>query len=149
MLLKNLLPKESGFEIINSNLDQKISSIEIDSRKVKQNSIFFAFDGKQNKGLDFIPYAIKNGAKIVVCHEKENPEIQNGIIFIKAKNPHDLLVFMLQKFYAKLPENIFAITGTNGKTSTADFCRQMLEIFGKKAAVIGTLGVTTYDLTLK
>lgn len=147
MLLRNLLPENNNFNI--TNLDLEISSIEIDSRKVQENSIFFALKGKETNGTKFIDSAIQKGAKVIICSLEENPKNTSEITLIKVNNPHDLLVFILQRFYPKLPKNIIAITGTNGKTSVAEFCRQILENLGKKAATIGTLGVNVSDLKIK
>lgn len=101
-----------------------IEDIAIDSRLVKKNSAFFALAGKEKNGAEFIENAIKNGAILVI---KDQPK---------------LLVEFLKIFYAPLPTNIYAITGTNGKTSTAEFTRQILGFLNKKSASIGTLGVT-------
>jgi UDP-N-acetylmuramoyl-L-alanyl-D-glutamate--2,6-diaminopimelate ligase len=102
----------------------EVEDIAIDSRLVKKNSVFFALPGKEKDGSEFIESAIKNGASLVISGQQE------------------LLVEFLKIFYAPLPANIYAITGTNGKTSTAEFTRQILEFLGKKSASIGTLGVT-------
>ena len=40
-----------------------------------------------------------------------------------------------------MPKNIIAVTGTNGKSSVADFYYQILNLNNKKVASIGTLGV--------
>ena len=102
----------------------EIEDIAIDSRLVKKNSVFFALPGKAKDGFEFIESAIKNGASLIISEQEK------------------LLVEFLKIFYAPLPSNIYAITGTNGKTSTAEFTRQILEFLGKKSASIGTLGVT-------
>ncbi len=44
-------------------------------------------------------------------------------------------------FYPRQPEFCFAITGTDGKTSTADFVRQLAQLSGLDAASLGTLGL--------
>lgn len=149
MLLKNLLSTNIEYQIFNEDPKLEVSSIEIDSRRVGQNSVFFALKGKDKNGADFIKSAIKNGAKVIICDEKEDLETLNDVILIKTRDQQALLVCFLQKFYSKLPKNIFAVTGTNGKTSVAEFSRQILEILGKKAAVIGTLGVTIADDKIK
>jgi len=121
--------------------DILISDIQIDSRKISslKPSIFFALDGKTKSGNSFIENAIKQGARVVVakdfCSNKK-------IISIKTENPFALLVECLKIFYTPLPSNIYAVTGTNGKTSTAEFIRQILSFLGKKSASIGTLGIT-------
>jgi UDP-N-acetylmuramoyl-L-alanyl-D-glutamate--2,6-diaminopimelate ligase len=48
---------------------------------------------------------------------------------------------MAAEFYGPLPKTIAAVTGTNGKTSTVDFLRQILGRAGRRAASVGTLGV--------
>ena len=53
------------------------------------------------------------------------------------------------KNFTKLPQNIFAVTGTNGKSSVADFFRQILLINKKNVATIGTLGVKMNNLSKK
>lgn len=108
----------------------EIEDIALDSRLVKKNSVFFALQGKAKDGSEFIKGSIDKGASAVV-----------GKGFIESSNPFSLLTEFLNIFYAPLPANIYAITGTNGKTSTAEFTRQMLALLGKKSASIGTLGV--------
>ena len=52
------------------------------------------------------------------------------------------------KFYNKKPKNLIAVTGTNGKSSVADFYYQILKLNNKKAASIGTLGVKSKSVNL-
>ena len=47
------------------------------------------------------------------------------------------------------PKNIIAVTGTNGKTSIANFYQQILSLNNKKVASIGTLGVLSKKFKLK
>lgn len=116
-----------------------IEDIAIDSRLVKKNSVFFALAGKMQDGSKFIADAIKSGASVIVS-SSENKD-SSGVIFIKSENPFELLIEFLKIYYHPLPANIYAITGTNGKTSVAEFTRQILQFLGKKSASIGTLGV--------
>ena len=126
-----------------SNLDNiEFNDIALDSRLAKQGTIFFALQGKNQDGSKFIEDAIKNGAVAVVS----SVEVDISAPLILCDNPFLLLVEFLKIFYSPLPTNIYAVTGTNGKTSTAEFTRQILEFFGKKSASIGTLGIaTSYD----
>lgn len=119
----------------------EISDIALDSRLVKEGSAFFALAGKAANGSEFIEDAIRNGAVVVVCKDK----IDAGFLTIQTANPQTLLSEFLAIFYSSLPSNIYAITGTNGKTSVAEFTRQILQFLGKKSASIGTLGVVCDD----
>lgn len=133
-----------------------IADIAIDSRRIaKENTaIFFALNGKTQNGAQFVPSAVEKGARVIVSEQSFN--IPN-VVCIKTTQVFHLLVECLKIFYKPLPSNIYAVTGTNGKTSTAEFTRQILQFLGKKAASIGTLGVicetplqpalTSFDLT--
>ena len=56
---------------------------------------------------------------------------------------------MATKFYTNKPLNLVAVTGTNGKSSVADFYFQILKLNNKKVASLGTLGVKTHYNNLK
>ena len=121
--------------------DAEISNVAIDSRLVKSGDIFFALLGKTQDGSKFIADAISKGAAAIVTSQDQ--EI-SGAISIKTSDVFSLLVEVLKEFYSPLPSNIYAITGTNGKTSSAEFTRQILQFLGKKSASIGTLGTRAH-----
>ena len=116
------------------------SGISFDSSEIKKNNIFFAIKGNKVDGNNFISSAISNGAKIVVTEKKING-LKNGILFIHSNNVRKLLAEISFKIYNKIPNNIIAVTGTNGKSSIADFYYQILDLNNKKVASIGTLGI--------
>ena len=116
------------------------SGISFDSNQIKKNYIFFAIRGNRTDGNHFIPNAILNGAKIIITEKKIN-ELKNGILFIQSKNIRKLLAKISFKIHNNIPNNIIAVTGTNGKSSIADFYYQILDLNNKKVASIGTLGV--------
>ena len=116
------------------------SGISFNSSKIKKNNIFFAIKGNKIDGNDFISSAISNGSKIVVTEKKING-LKNGILFIRSNNIRKLLAELSFKINNKIPNNIIAVTGTNGKSSIADFYYQILDLNNKKVASIGTLGI--------
>ena len=118
------------------------SGISFDSDQIKKNNIFFAIKGNKIDGNGFISSAISNGAKVVVTEKKING-LKNGILFIHSKNIRKLLAEVSFKINNKIPNNIIAVTGTNGKSSIADFYYQILDLNNKKVASIGTLGIKT------
>jgi murE/murF fusion protein len=118
------------------------SGISFDSAQIKKNNIFFAIKGNKIDGNDFISSAISNGAKIVVTEKKING-LKNDILFIHSNNIRKLLAEVSFKINNKIPNNIIAVTGTNGKSSIADFYYQILDLNNKKVASIGTLGIKT------
>ena len=135
MLLKDYFP----------NIGKKyektfFSDICFDSSKVKKDNIFFAIKGTNIDGNNFILDAINKGSKIIVT-EKKITKFPNGVLIIHSKNVRKLLAEVSFKIYNKKPSNLIAITGTNGKSSVADFYYQILKFNKRKVASIGTLGV--------
>ena len=121
---------------------QKIffSGIAFDSSKVKKGNIFFAIKGNKLDGNNFILDAIKKGSKIIVSKKKISYK-NKDIIFIKSKNPRKLLAELSFKFLKNNPRKLISVTGTNGKSSVANFYYQILDLNKKKAASIGTIGI--------
>ena len=136
------------FQNINDNYKKfSFSGISFDSNQINKNYIFFAIKGNRTDGNDFIQTAIRNGAKIIITEEKING-LKNGILFIQSKNIRKLLAEVSFKIYNNIPNNIIAVTGTNVKSSIADFYYQILFLNNKKVASIGTLGVKSKKLKI-
>jgi len=81
----------------------------------------------------------------VVNHNCEI-DVPNNIVVLRTDNPAKKFALIAAKYYGKQPENIAAVTGTNGKTSIADFVRQILTMMNYKAASNGTLGLIKGNL---
>jgi len=116
------------------------SGISFDSTQIEKNYIFFAIKGNKVDGNSFISSAISNGAKVIITEKKING-LKNGILFVQSNNVRKLLAEISFKINNKIPDNIVAVTGTNGKSSIADFYYQILDLNKKKVASIGTLGI--------
>ncbi len=143
MLLKKLI---KGTSKINGK--KKISGIATNSKEIKKNFIFFAIKGLKLNGEKFIKEAIKKGASVIVC--SKTCKIKNkNIVIIKKDNIRLFLAEVASKFYKAKPKNIIAVTGTNGKTSVADFFYQVCRINNIPAASIGTLGIKYNNRKLK
>ncbi len=136
------------FHKINKNYRNfSFSGISFNTKSIKKNNIFFAIKGNSIDGNKFIPKAIKKGSKIIVTEGKTN-QFQNGILYIHTKNVRKLLAETAFKIYNKKPKNLIAVTGTNGKSSVADFYYQILKLNNKKGASVGTLGVKSKSINL-
>ena len=67
----------------------------------------------------------------------------HGITLLTAPDIRVAMSAIAAKFYTRQPENIVAVTGTSGKTSTAQITREIWQAMGKTSASIGTLGLVT------
>lgn len=125
-----------------SGADHLVTGFAIDNRKVARGCVFGAFQGLSVNGEDFIAAAIQAGAVAVVARPEAKVE---GAVHIADANPRRGFARLASGFYTPVPETVVAVTGTNGKTSTAEMTRQLWRMAGHRAASIGTLGVTTSD----
>ena len=135
MYLRQLLKSTSG-----EHNKINIRGICFDSKKAKKGDIFFAITGNNTSGLKFVEEAISKGAVAIVSN-KRIKYIYNKVPLITVKNVRKSLSEVCSKFYKNKPDNIVAVTGTNGKSSVADFFYQILNINKISVASIGTLGV--------
>ena len=120
-----------------------ITGLTADSRQVGQGNLFAALDGSLVRGADFIPEALKNGAAAILAPPgvELGTEAPPDTILITDDNPRRRFAEMAARFFSRQPKTIAAVTGTNGKTSTAVFLRELWRSKGNKAASLGSLGV--------
>ena len=117
-----------------------VTGFAIDHRKIAPGTVFGAFEGAAFNGEDFIGAAIAAGAVAVVARHEA---MVHGAVHVADANPRKAFAELAAKFFRPFPENVAAVTGTNGKTSTAELTRQLWRMSGHNAASIGTLGITT------
>jgi len=115
-----------------------IAGLTADSRKVKPGFLFAALSGVAAHGRDFVAQAKANGAVAVLSAGDLGAD--PGIAEVVADNPRGAFALAASAFYPARPATLVAVTGTNGKSSTVDFLRQIWTHAGKRAASLGTLG---------
>ncbi len=118
--------------------DPVITGVTADSRKVTPGALFAALPGSASDGRAFIPEALAAGAAAILVGE--------DVTFASAPvvKVHDVrraYALAARAFWGSEPKTIVAVTGTNGKTSVATFCRQIFAHLGRTSASLGTLGL--------
>jgi UDP-N-acetylmuramoyl-L-alanyl-D-glutamate--2,6-diaminopimelate ligase len=125
-----------------ANVD--LTGLTLDSRKVKPGFLFAALAGSRQDGATFIADAVRRGATaILVSPDAALPPIDPGIAVVRDANPRRRIALMAASFAALQPATIVAVTGTNGKSSTVHFVRQIWTSLGLAAASVGTLGIVS------
>lgn len=123
-----------------------VNGISCDSRTVEKGFLFVAVRGEKFNGEEFINEAIKKGAKFILAESDSFFEKDIGEIkYIYTTELKKDLASLCCLVYNKRPENIIAITGTNGKTSTVHFVREILKNANIECTTIGTLGLVWPD----
>ena len=120
----------------------EICGITADSRAVRPGFMFAALPGARQDGRRFIGDAVARGAVAVLAPEGTGwPEGIAPRPLVTDAAPRARLARIAADLAGEMPAHIVAVTGTNGKTSTVDFLRQIFLLSGRKAASLGTLGV--------
>ena len=110
-----------------------ITGVTADSRAVRQGMVFAALPGARADGRAFIADAVARGAAAILAPEGTAwPAEAPPRPFLTSPDPRRALALMAAAFYRVQPECVVAITGTNGKTSSVDFLRQIWGAAGRK-----------------
>ncbi|GGC39309.1 UDP-N-acetylmuramoyl-L-alanyl-D-glutamate--2,6-diaminopimelate ligase [Siccirubricoccus deserti] len=113
-----------------------------DSRAVRPGFLFAALPGARADGRSFIGDAVARGAAAVLAPEGTAwPEGVPPRPLLTDADPRRILALMAAAMAGAQPATVVAVTGTNGKTSTVDFLRQLWTLDGDRAASLGTLGL--------
>jgi UDP-N-acetylmuramoyl-L-alanyl-D-glutamate--2,6-diaminopimelate ligase len=118
----------------------EVTGVTADSRAVAPGFLFFAFKGARAEGLQFASQALAAGAVAIVGEHAPSGDLA-AAPFIRVEDARKKLSLAAAALYPRQPECIVAVTGTSGKTSVADFTRQIFSSCGHAAASLGTIGV--------
>ncbi|MBL0967844.1 MAG: UDP-N-acetylmuramoyl-L-alanyl-D-glutamate--2,6-diaminopimelate ligase [Brevundimonas sp.] len=119
--------------------DPLITGVTADSRKVAPGSLFVALPGNAADGRAFIPQALSQGAAAVLAPSDTDAGL--APLLVTSGDVRRAYAIAARSFYGAQPKTCVAVTGTNGKTSVAAFCRQIWAAMGLTSASMGTLGV--------
>ncbi|MES2607238.1 MAG: UDP-N-acetylmuramoyl-L-alanyl-D-glutamate--2,6-diaminopimelate ligase [Pseudomonadota bacterium] len=134
-LINNPLPSPYGQRII--------QAIRADSRSVEPFDIFVSTPSPTE--IDYLEDVISKGCRVVVAESElaDHPVFQeHDVLVIPHFNPRLALAKLASVFYAGMPKNSVAVTGTNGKSSTVHYVRQFWEGAARACASVGTLGLS-------
>jgi len=128
-------------------LDPEVAGITADSREVRPGFVFAALPGTRIDGASFVKDAVRAGAVAVLASPGVDPCPK--VTWLADSDPRRTLALMAARFFGRQPRTVAAVTGTSGKTSVADFARQIWQATGTEAASLGTLGIRTRTGTEK
>lgn len=123
-----------------ASADVVISGVTNDSRTVSEGDLFAALPGSVVDGGKFVNDAVEKGAAAILMAAGDQAQAID-VPVIQDKNPRKKYAEIAAAFAGPQPDCQVAVTGTNGKTSVADFTRQIWQAQGFGAASIGTLGL--------
>jgi UDP-N-acetylmuramoyl-L-alanyl-D-glutamate--2,6-diaminopimelate ligase len=139
MRLRDVLPAD--IEPPPGAADISVSGITAASAAAGPGAIFAGLPGAKVDGAMFVPEAIERGAVAVIVGRNKGVRVPEGVALIEVDNPRATLAKIAAKLAGRQPEVAVAVTGTSGKTSVADFTRQIFTALGHEAASVGTIGI--------
>jgi len=126
--------------------EAQVTGLAVDSRAVKPNMLFAALPGATAHGAEFIQYALRMGAGAILT-DPLGAQIAADVLLgsnapvVIVQDPRQALAYAAALWFGAQPDTMVAVTGTNGKTSVANFIRQIWMALGHGAINIGTTGV--------
>lgn len=148
MKLEKIL-KEISYISKNIQNDREIVGVSSNSKEIKKDFIFVAIKGFEFDGHNYIENALENGASTIV-YTKEDIKFEDGINYIKVEDAR-LALAEISNFLSDFPSKslrMIGVTGTNGKTTTANIISFLLNELGESCANIGTDGAFFNGKTL-
>ncbi len=126
--------------------DAAVTGLSVDSRTVKEGHLFAALPGAKTHGGEFISYALAHGRRRGADRPRGGRNRPGRAFSVacgtcRGRGPAPGAGLCGGALVRRQPETVVAVTGTNGKTSVANFTRQIWTELGLQAASIGTTGV--------
>jgi UDP-N-acetylmuramoyl-L-alanyl-D-glutamate--2,6-diaminopimelate ligase len=117
----------------------RVTAIAYDSRAVEPGHVFVALKGLHADGAAFVNQALDRGAVAVVSENRATSA--TGVPWVVVENARLALAVLAASFY-RHPSGemrVVAVTGTNGKTTTAYLVESMFAAAGVMCGVLGTV----------
>lgn len=121
--------------------DVDITGLTADSRKAGPGMLFAALAGTKADGSRFVADAVARGAAAVLVATGAEVPAGLSLPVLRSDEPRAALAGLAARFFGAQPDVTVAVTGTSGKTSVAEFTRQIFAALGRPAASLGTIGV--------
>lgn len=149
MNLKKILAGLEGIKA-KGEIDREITTIEKDSRKVVEGSMFFAIKGFTTDGTQYISSAIEKGAKVILVDESTDIRainLPNDVTLIVVPDARYAMAICSCNFYDNPSRKfkLIGVTGTKGKTTTTYMIKEILEKQGIKTGLVGTIAIYSGD----
>lgn len=114
-----------------SEVFKEFSGVGSDTRQDLSGKIFFALEGPQFDGHQFLSKAVQNGAKALVVHQDVSEDLLEKVSVLKVDDTLEALQNLAGYWRKQNKFQVLGITGSNGKTTTKEFTKQILQKFKK------------------
>ncbi|MFZ5815499.1 MAG: UDP-N-acetylmuramoyl-L-alanyl-D-glutamate--2,6-diaminopimelate ligase [Bacillota bacterium] len=119
--------------------EAEVRSVVYDSRRVEPGALFVALPGRKVDGHDYVAEAVRRGAVGVVV---ERPVAVPPEVAVLAVDSSRVALGRLAALHYRHPSRrlrVVGVTGTNGKTTTTHLVKRVLEEWGHRVGLTGTV----------
>jgi UDP-N-acetylmuramyl-tripeptide synthetase len=144
--LRDLLARLPASTQTVGDLDRRILSLTIDSRKATDGALFIALRGTRHDGHDFVEQAAASGAAAIVAEAGHVPP-PAGATVLYVPDSRRALSALAAAFFDDPSRrlDVAGVTGTNGKTTTTAMIASVCHAAGRRCGTIGTVGASFDD----
>jgi len=130
------------------SLDQEVSGLSYDSRRIGAGQVFFAVAGEKSDGHDFIADTVRRGASAFVYSRKG--DWPRSVASVRVQDVRRAMGLWAAHYYRRPSENLklIGVTGTNGKTTLTYLLESMLKAAALEPGVIGTINYRYRNLAV-
>lgn len=120
--------------------DTEVRTLQLDSRRVSDGTLFFAVVGTATDGHAYIGSAVESGAVAIVCQHLPE-QLSERVCYIVVEDTSAVVGQMASNFYDRPSEQLklVGITGTNGKTTTVTLLYEMFRALGYRVGLLSTV----------
>src|SRR5512147_672428 len=124
---------------ISGDVNQEVSSVHFDSRRVEEGAVFVAVKGKTYDGHEFIDKAVDRGAVCVIIDQ--DVMVRESVCVVQVSNSARALGIVASTFYGDPSTQLtmVGVTGTNGKTTIATLLYKLFTALGYTCGLLSTV----------
>ena len=143
--LNDLLPAVAGARLVRGDPARHVTGISHDTRHLQPGELFVAIPGFRQNGLDHLPEALARGASAVVAEVL--PSVEDDVAIVLVPSARAALGDLAAAFYGYPSRrlNVVGVTGTDGKTTTAQLLSAILEARGLRTGWLSTVNTKIHD----
>ena len=147
MVQASKLLEKLEYTCVKGNVEQAVSSLVYDSRKIEKGCMFVCIAGANVDGHSFAGEAAEKGASVIVAEKEVSIPEESETAVVLVENTRYALAFLSAAYFDYPAEQmkIIGITGTKGKTTTTYLVKSILEQAGRKVGLVGTIEAIVGD----
>ncbi len=146
--MKKLEKILESIEVLNylSLSEQVVKDVQIDSRQCTEGSLFIAYQGYAQDSHEYISSAVENGAQYVILDNRDYID-KADVLYILVDNSQQSISRVASNYYEHPSRlmTVIGITGTNGKTTTANLLFDLFFRLGFSCGLVSTIEVKYSD----